>query len=128
MALQAQEFGPGQRRWYARFVTPARVLAELESLAARLGVAVRVEGFGEGLDGQGGLCWLRGKPLVVMNTALPVAERIATLAKALAGFDLDAVYMRPLLRARVTLRTDGGAPSSRVPELGRRRDRRRSCA
>jgi hypothetical protein len=82
------------------------MMAELESLAARLGIAVRVEPFSDGLlDGRGGLCWLRGKPLVVMDRALPVAERIATLAKALARFDLDAIYIRPLLRATVSLRS-----------------------
>jgi hypothetical protein len=90
-------------RWL--WMTPGRVLAELESLAARLGVAVRIEPLGDGLlDGRGGLCWLRGKPLVVMDTALPVAQRIATLARALARFDLDPFYIRPLLRARVTPR------------------------
>ena len=72
-------------------MTPGRVLAELEALAARLGVAVRSEPFGKGvLEGRGGLCWVDGKALVVMDAKLAVQDRIGVLAGALARFDLDA--------------------------------------
>jgi hypothetical protein len=83
-------------------VTPPRVLHELEALAARIGLVVRAEPFGSGLlSGRGGLCWVRGRPLVVMDASLPVEDRIAVLARALARFDLDAVYVPPLVRARI---------------------------
>jgi hypothetical protein len=83
-------------------VTPARVLHELEALAARIGLSVRAEPFGGGLlSGRGGLCWVRGRPIVVMDASLPVADRIAVLAGALARFDLEAVYVPPLVRARI---------------------------
>lgn len=85
-------------------MTPDRLLLELETLAARVGVVVRIEPFGgELLEGRGGLCWVRGKPLVVMDSSLSVAERIATLAAALSGFDLGDVYVPPLVRARIEL-------------------------
>jgi len=81
-------------------VTPARVLHELEALAARIGLSVRAEPFGGGLlSGRGGLCWVRGRPIVVMDASLPVADRIAVLAGALARF--EAVYVPPLVRARI---------------------------
>jgi hypothetical protein len=71
-------------------VTPRRVLSELESLAARLGVSVRAEAFSKGvLEGRGGLCWVDGKALVVMDEKLPVPDRIAVLAGALAQLNLD---------------------------------------
>jgi len=93
------------------------VLHELEELAARIGLTVRAEPFGSGLlSGRGGLCWVRGRPLVVMDATLPVADRIAVLAGALARFDLDAVYVPPLVRARIEgLRAPFPRPTPRVP-------------
>jgi hypothetical protein len=81
-------------------VTPERVLQELEALAARIGITVRLEPFGSGLlAGRGGLCWVRGQALVVMDASLPLPDRIAVLSSALARFDLDKVYVPPFLRA-----------------------------
>jgi hypothetical protein len=83
-------------------VTPARVLAELEALAARLGVSVRAEPFGRGvLERRGGLCWVDGKPLVVMDEKLAVTDRIGVLAGALSKFDLDGVSLLPVIRERI---------------------------
>jgi hypothetical protein len=78
------------------------VLAELEALAARLGVMVRAEPFGgELLEGKGGLCRLHGVPLVVMDARLGTEDRIAVLAAALATFDLDGVFVPPVVRERI---------------------------
>jgi hypothetical protein len=78
------------------------LLSELETLAVRIGVVVRVEPFGgELLEGRGGLCWVGGKPMVVMDSSLSVAERIATLTAALSGFDLGHVYVPPFVRGRL---------------------------
>ncbi|HEX3345130.1 MAG TPA: hypothetical protein VHS09_11190, partial [Polyangiaceae bacterium] len=55
--------------------------------------------FGKGvLEGRGGLCWVDGKPLVVMDAKLAVPERIAVLARALGGFDLDGASVPPPVR------------------------------
>jgi hypothetical protein len=78
------------------------VLAELEALAARLGVNVRAEPFGRGvLERRGGLCWVDGRPLVVMDEKLAVPDRIGVLAGALGQFDLDGVSVLPLVRERI---------------------------
>jgi hypothetical protein len=83
-------------------VTPPRILAELEALAERLGVTVRTEPFDKGaLGGRGGFCQIRGRAFVVMDASLPLVDRIAVLAGALARFDLDSVYVSPALRARI---------------------------
>ena len=79
---------------------PEDVLRELEALAGRLGVLVRFEPFDLAL-GKGGLCRLRGRPLIVIDAGLPLLDRIAVLAQALARFDLEAVYLPPFLRARI---------------------------
>ncbi|MDP9000885.1 MAG: hypothetical protein M3O46_12320 [Myxococcota bacterium] len=81
-------------------MTRQRLLSELETLATRLGIVVRVESFGGGaLEGRGGLCWVHGKPAVMMDASLSVPERIATLTAALAKFDMGGVYVPPLVRA-----------------------------
>ena len=104
-------------------VPPTRVLAELEALAARLGVEVRREPFGKGLlEGRGGLCWVKGKPLVVMDEKLPLTERIGVLAGALAEFDLESVRVMPAVRAAIEAAREGrsmGAPKRTHPGLAR---------
>jgi hypothetical protein len=108
-------------------VPPTRVLAELEALAARLGVEVRREPFGKGvLQGRGGLCWVKGKPLVVMDEKLPLTERIGVLAGALGEFDLEAVRLMPAVRATIEAAREGrsmGAPKRTHPGLARTKPR-----
>jgi hypothetical protein len=79
------------------------VLAELVRLAGRIGVAVRAEPFDlKVIAGKGGLCWLRGEPVVVMDAGLPLVDKIGVMAQALAAFDLEAIYVPPLLRAKIS--------------------------
>jgi len=110
-------------------VTPGRVLAELEALAARLGVAVRAEPFGKGvLEGRGGLCWVDGRPLVVMDAKLAVPERIAVLAGALGKFDLEVLTIAPQIRERIEdarRARKKRAPRKKRPGLARARPRGR---
>jgi hypothetical protein len=107
-------------------VTPGRVLAELEALAARLGVAVRAEPFGTGvLKGRGGLCWVDGKPLVVMDAKLALPEQIGVLAAALGSFDLEAVSVPPAVREQIDAARRGKKrrPPKKRPGLARARPR-----
>jgi hypothetical protein len=104
------------------------VLAELEALAARLGIAVRAEPFGKGvLAGRGGLCRVDGQPLIVMDASLPLPDRIAVLSLALSQFDLDALHVPPLVRERIDEARDasrGGPPRKRKrPGLARTKPR-----
>jgi hypothetical protein len=115
------------------------VLAELEAVAARLGVTVRAEAFGKGvLEGHGGLCWVDGKALVVMDEKLGIQERIGVLAGALATFDLASASVLPVVRARIEAeaaknrrkkrpasRGGGGAKKTPHPGLARAKPRRR---
>ena len=96
-------------------MTPSRVLSVLESLAARVGIAVRAEAFGRGLlQGRGGLCWVRGEPLVVMDEALAIPDRIAVLAAALGHFDLDGVYVAPAIRELIDRAREDPGELSRI--------------
>jgi len=53
----------------------------------------------------GGLCRLRGQPIILVDESLGPRDRIAVLAQALGSFDLDDVYLPPLVR--VTIRSYG---------------------
>jgi hypothetical protein len=83
---------------------PSELVSALEALAARLGVPIRYDVFDRGLvKGRscGGLCRLRGQPIIVLDATLDAREHIATLAHALATFDLDAIYLPPVVRRTI---------------------------
>ena len=46
----------------------------------------------------GGLCVLKGEYVLIVNSSASARERIMTMAKALKHFDLDKVYIRPVVR------------------------------
>ncbi len=94
------------------------MLLELEALAARLGIAIRAEPFDPGaLGGRGGLCRVHGRPVVVMDASLATPERIALLAAALGRFDLDALFVSPLVRARIDSARAGRSAVPAAPRL-----------
>lgn len=83
-------------------VSPARLFSELESVAARLGIDLRVERIeSEQLGANGGLCRIRGCPLILIDASLPIADRVEVLARALSTFDVSAIHMPPVVRARI---------------------------
>lgn len=85
-----------------------QLVSALEAVAARLGIAVRYEVMDRALSPRqpgGGLCRLRGQPIILIDAELTPRERIAILAQALATFDLDRIYLPPLVRA--TIRAHG---------------------
>ena len=83
------------------FVTPKQILAQLVLLSGRAGIGVRFDALGRNLsESRGGLCWLRGHPVVILDAASPVLDQIGVLAAALREFDLEVLYVPPLLRRR----------------------------
>jgi hypothetical protein len=87
---------------------PVQLVSALEAVAARLGIAVRYEVMDRTLSPRqsgGGLCRLRGQPMILLDADLSARERIAILAQALATFDLDGIYLPPLVRS--TIRAHG---------------------
>ena len=83
----------------------ARLLDELTRAAERAGVRVRVEAFDPNLSDvkrpRGGLCTLRSERLILVDAKLPLPEQIATLAEALAGVDLEHLFLPPVVRATI---------------------------
>jgi hypothetical protein len=83
----------------------ARLLDELSRAAERAGVKVRRETFDPNLSDvkrpRGGLCTLRGERLILVDAKLPLPEQIATVAEALAGVDLEHLFLPPIVRATI---------------------------
>lgn len=82
-----------------------RLFDELTRVAERAGIQVRSEVFDPNLSDvkrpRGGLCTLRGARLILVDAKLPLPERIATIAEALAAVDLEDVFMPPIVRATI---------------------------
>jgi hypothetical protein len=91
-------------------VTPPEILAALAKLASRLGVVVRFDAFDPKLAGattgasKGGLCRVRGASFIVIDGGLPIMDKIGVLSEALATFDLQAIYVPPVLRTGIERR------------------------
>ncbi|MBW2066750.1 MAG: hypothetical protein JRJ03_17720 [Deltaproteobacteria bacterium] len=76
-----------------------RLLGQLEELADSLGIAIRYEKLkGEGQASGGGLCKLRGKYFLIVDSKAHTSEKIDILAVSLARFNLSNVYLKPGLR------------------------------
>jgi len=73
----------------------------LEELAESFGIEIRYEIITQDEDlpfVAGGLCLLKGKYVLIINSKASVQERIRTLATAIKHFDVDQIYIRPVLR------------------------------
>ncbi len=92
------------------------LFAELSRVAARLGLAVRVERFEEPPAGGGGLCVVHGERLVLLDARGSPGDRVRALARALAGLPVDEVYMAPAARALIeAMGAPEGRPREQVP-------------
>ncbi|MGZ6202672.1 MAG: hypothetical protein ACXWM6_14265 [Thermodesulfobacteriota bacterium] len=77
------------------------IIEQLEELVRSFGVQIRREPIKQDEDlvkVVGGLCLLRGEYILIINSKATTMERINTLATALKHFDLDRIYLRPVLR------------------------------
>src|SRR5581483_4733616 len=93
----------------------ARLFDELVHAADRAGLRVRVEPFDPFLSDvrrpRGGLCSLHGERIILVDANLPLPERIATIAGALAGVDTEHLYLPPLVRRPID-RYRGAGPTA----------------
>jgi hypothetical protein len=77
------------------------ILDQLEELVERFGVQIRHEAIRQDEDSIhiiGGLCLLRGKYVLIINSKATIRDKIWTLGMALKQFDHDQIYIRPILR------------------------------
>ena len=73
----------------------------LEELLEGFGVKIRYEAIRHDEDSvyvAGGLCLLKGEYVLIVNSNASARDKITILATALKHFDLDKVYIRPVVR------------------------------
>jgi len=77
------------------------IIEQLEELVKTFGIQIRSEPIKQDEDlvkVVGGLCLLKGEYVLIINSKATTMDRIWTLATALKHFDLDRIYLRPVLR------------------------------
>ena len=77
------------------------IIEQLEELIKSFGIQIRDEAIKQDEDlvkVVGGLCLLRGEYVLIINSRATTMDRMRTLATALKHFDLDQIYLRPVLR------------------------------
>ena len=75
------------------------MLEQLEVLAKGLEIEVRYETLRkETRFNPGGLCRIRGLPVIIINRKAPLSDQVEVLASAIKRFDLGSIYLRPGLR------------------------------
>ncbi len=81
---------------------PEAMLELLEGVASQLSIKVSYETL-QASVGYGGLCRVKGEYRVIIDKRAVADERVTTLANALAGFDLEPLYMPKPVRALLRL-------------------------
>ena len=75
------------------------ILNQLEELAEKLGITVRRENVNaEGSSSSGGLCRIKDKYVLIIDSQASLKEKKRVITEALKRFDLGDVYVRPGLR------------------------------
>lgn len=85
------------------------LLSYLEELAERLEILVRDENINiEESSCAGGLCRVEEKYILLLNSKATVNEKIQVMVKALQQFDLNNIYVKPVLRELLEGHNDYG--------------------
>lgn len=85
------------------------LLSRLEGVAAQLNIPVRYASLAtEELPGRGGLCLLRGQRRIIIERTLGCREKARLLATGLAHFDLEGVFVLPVVREAIEAAKPGG--------------------
>ena len=86
-----------------------RMVEELKGAARTLGFEVREEELLRevGYRARSGVCRIGEQRVILLDRTLSLADRVEVLCAALAGYDLESVFLSPALRARLSRR--GGA-------------------
>ena len=77
------------------------IIEQLEELVKSFGIQIRSEAIKQDEDlvrVVGGLCLLKGEYVIIINSKATTMDRIWTLATALKHFDLESIYLRPVIR------------------------------
>lgn len=83
-------------------MTAEELLSRLEGLAEQLEIPIRYASLAtEEFPGRGGLCVLRGQRRIIVERTLGCREKARLLARGLAQFDLEGVFLLPAVRQAI---------------------------
>jgi hypothetical protein len=83
-------------------MTAEELLSRLEGLAEQLEIPIRYASLAtEEYPGRGGLCVLRGQRRIIVERTLGCREKVRLLARGLAQFDLEGVFLLPAVRQAI---------------------------
>jgi hypothetical protein len=96
------------------------IMKALEEVAERLSVQVHYEEMKAfEFRVQDGSCRVKGESSIFIDRKRPLKEKISVLARELKKFDLEDIYVPPLLREKILLpdagQTDTGVQSQSTP-------------
>ena len=75
------------------------LINQLEELAGKLGIEIRYGNIpGEESHRTGGLCRVKGQYILIIHSRLTVKEKIVVITKTLKGFEMDDLYVIPVIR------------------------------
>jgi len=90
------------------------VMKALEEVAERLSVQIHYEEMKAfEFRVQDGSCRVKGEPSIFIDRKRPIKEKISILARELKKFDLEDIYVPPLLREKILL-PDAGRTETEV--------------
>lgn len=72
---------------------------QVEELAGKLGIEIRYRNIAvEESHRTGGLCRVNGKYILIIHSRLTVKEKTGIIIRTLKGFEMDDVYVIPVIR------------------------------
>ncbi len=77
------------------------IIGQLEELAESFGLKIRYEPMHqdeESIKLVGGVCRLKGENLLIINSKAPLEDKIKAFVQALRRFDLEDIYIKPVIR------------------------------
>jgi hypothetical protein len=92
----------------------SQILDELEAICNKLGIELRYE---KG-NFEGGFCRLKDKNVIIVNKTLTNQQKIRVLARELALFDLEGIYIVPALRSIIDEYRESGIDQRKIETLG----------
>ena len=87
-------------------LSTASLLQHLETVAAQLGIEVRYESLiDDEIFVHSGGCQVRGRHLILIDSCRSTFERARVLARELAKFELEDLYILPRIREFIGLQS-----------------------
>lgn len=88
------------------------IMKALEEVAERLSVRIHYEEMKAfEFRVEDGSCRVKGEPSIFIDRKRPLKEKISILARELQKFDLEEIYIPPLLREKILLPDPGPTDS-----------------